>query len=200
MKTLTKKIFLFSFILGVAVIGVSAQNNQSGCTSATTPGNNVVFYGIDYSLVRFSYIAESPAYALRIMPEINRLFITEAKKYDVAKMMKKNVIKTDLDYAKSVTSSLSEDQLVLNSDYKISVDDVKAVIAKYPDSTDEGVGLVFVAELMNKTANEGSYYVTFFDLKTKEVLTTCRQTGKAGGFGMRNFWAASIYSLMKNWR
>ena len=76
---------------------------------------------------------------------------------------------------------------------------MNALIAKYPDSDDESIGLVFVAEQMSKKDIIGTYYVTFFNLKTREVLTTCRQYGKAGGFGMRNYWAATIYNLMKNW-
>ena len=192
------KRFVFFGIILCAVS--SSAIAQTGCTSSTTPYGNMVFFGIDYSLVRFSYISESAGYAKRVMPEINRLFIMEAKKYDVAKLMKKTVIKIDLDYTNSVADNLIEDHLILNSDYKISADDVQTLIAKYPDSANEGIGLVFVAEQMSKLSQTGSYYVTFFDLKTKKILTTCRQTGKAGGFGMRNFWAASIYNLMKNWR
>ena len=195
-----KKMIFYSLFLAIVANGVMAQSGQSGCTSATTPSGNIVFFGIDYSLVRFSYIDESAANAIRTMPEINRLFITEAKKYDVNKLMGKPVVKTDLDHVNTVTYNLSDDQVILNEDYKISVDDVNALIAKYPDSADEGVGLVFIAENMNKKNAMGSYYVTFFDLKTREVLTTCCKTGKAGGFGMRNYWAASIYSLMKSWK
>ena len=195
-----KKMIFYSLLLTIVANGVMAQNGQSGCTSSTTPSGNIVFFGIDYSLVRFSYIDESAAYAIRTMPEINRLFITEAKKYDVNKLMGKLVVKTNLDYANTVIYNLSDEHVIVNEDYKISINDVMALIAKYPNSADEGVGLVFVAENMNKKNATGSYYVTFFNLKTREMLTTCRKTGKAGGFGMRNYWAASIYNLMKNWK
>ena len=67
-------------------------------------------------------------------------------------------------------------------------------------SLGEGIGLVFVAEQMNKINLIGSYYVSFFDLKNKGVLTTCCKIGKAGGFGMRNFWAATVYNMMKSWK
>ena len=192
-----KKFIFYCFIFTIIANGVIAQ---PGCTSATTPSGNIVFFGIDYSLVRFSYIEESAAYTLRTLPEINRLFITEAKKYDIVKLMGKNVVKSDFDYVNTVTYNLSEDQIIANEDYKITESAVNDLIAKYPDSADDGVGLVFIAEHMDKKNLSGSYYVTFFNLKTKEVLTTCRKTGKPGGFGMRNFWAASIYNMMKNWK
>jgi len=192
-----KRIVFFTIVLYAVASSAIAQ---TGCGSSSTPSGNIVFFGIDYSLVRFSYISESASYTKRTMHEINRLFIIEAKKYDVAKLMRKTVTKIDLDYTNSVIDNLIEDHLIVNSDYKISADDVKTLIAKYPNSASEGIGLVFVAEQMSKLSQTGSYYVTFFDLKTKEVLTTCRKTGKAGGFGMRNYWAASIYNLMKSWR
>jgi hypothetical protein len=195
-----KKFVICGFILSILTVGAMAQKGQPGCTSATTPSGNIVFFGIDYSLARFSYISESSAYAVRIMPEINRLFITEAKKYDAGKLMGKNVVKISLNYANSVTDKLSDSNVIADEDYKISEDDVRALVAKYPDSNDEGIGLVFIAEQMSKKDAAGSYYVTFFSLKTREVLTTCRDTGKAGGFGMRNYWAATIYSLMKKWK
>ena len=193
------KKLIFHLFLAIVANGVMAQSDRSGCTSATTPSGNIVFLGIDYSLARFSYIDESAAYTIRTLPEINRLFVTEAKKYDIGKLMGKSIVKTDLDHANTTAYNLSAEHIILNEDYKISVDDVIALIAKYPDS-DDGVGLVFVAENMNKKNATGSYYVTFFNLKTKEVIAACRQTGKASGFGMRNYWAGSIYNLMKNWK
>ena len=195
-----KKLIFYSLLLAIVANVAMAQSGQSGCTSATTPSGDIVFLGIDYSLVRFSYIDESAAYTIRTLPEINRLFVTEAKKYDIGKLMGKSVVKTDFDYVNNVAYNLPDGQIISNEDYKINVDDVLALISKYPDSTDDGVGLVFVAENMNKKNATGSYYVTFFNLKTKEVIAACRKTGKAGGFGMRNYWAGSIYNLMKSWK
>lgn len=192
-----QKFLLLSFVLSMLTIGATAQQ---GCTSKTTPTGDVVFYGIDYSLVRFSYVQESAIQIIDVLPQINNLFINEAKKYDVQKLMGKNVVKTSLVYAKSVTDNLSESQLIFNGDYQINEDDIKKLIKDYPDSDDAGIGLVFIAEQMNKQTSQGSYYVTFFDLKTKEVLSTCRQTAKAMGFGLRNFWAGSVYGMMKAWK
>jgi hypothetical protein len=195
-----KKFLFYCFILSIAAQSAMAQRGLSGCTSATTPSGNIVFLGIDYSLARFSYIAESATYVIRTIPEINRLFIIEPKKYDVGKLMKKSVTKVDLNYVLSLNEQLSADRVILHGDYRINENDVKALIANYPDDLGEGTGLVFVAEQMDKRSGFGSYYVTFFDMKTKEVLTTCRRTGKPGGIGLRNFWAATVYNMMKNWK
>jgi hypothetical protein len=59
-----------------------------------------------------------------------------------------------------------------------------------------GIGLVFIVESLSKPNVKGAYWVTFFDAKTKKVISTERYLGKAGGFGLRNYWAKSYYNVM----
>jgi hypothetical protein len=61
-----------------------------------------------------------------------------------------------------------------------------------------GLGVMFNVESFSKADEEGSVWVTFINLGTKEVFFSERVTGKPGGFGMRNFWGGAIYSMMKN--
>jgi hypothetical protein len=44
---------------------------------------------------------------------------------------------------------------------------------------------------------EGAFFVTFINMNTKEVLFTERMTGEPGGFGLRNYWAGSVYNILK---
>ena len=67
---------------------------------------------------------------------------------------------------------------------------------KLPDDL-SGVGLVFIAESYSKPEEAGAYYVTFIDLSTKKVLSTERMTGKAKGFGLRNYWAYTFYKVLQ---
>jgi hypothetical protein len=79
------------------------------------------------------------------------------------------------------------------------MDQVKDVIKKYDVEDKSGVGLIFVAENLNKVSQTGSYYVCFFDLSTKEIIDCKRMTGAVSGIGFRNYWACSIYNVMKTW-
>jgi hypothetical protein len=80
----------------------------------------------------------------------------------------------------------------------VSLDDVKKEIGSYA-AKGPGLGLVFVAVNMNKPAQTGSYWVCFFDTATREIVDAKKVTAKAGGIGFRNYWAASVYNIMKNW-
>jgi hypothetical protein len=76
---------------------------------------------------------------------------------------------------------------------------VKGVIAKYDTKGKSGLGLIFVAENLHKVTQTGSYYVVFFDQETKEIVDAKQYVAKAVGIGFRNYWAGSIYNIMKIW-
>ena len=109
--------------------------------SALKDIQSIKFYGVDYSQVKVFGADESPAQFKDAFRRINELFITEAKKYNVGKQLKKEVTEISLD---AVT-----------------------------------------------------YEVVFFNTETKEIIEEWITDGKARGFGLRNYWAGSIYSALK---
>jgi hypothetical protein len=48
-----------------------------------------------------------------------------------------------------------------------------------------------------KLEEAGYMWVVFFDLSNKNILLMENMTGKAGGFGWRNYWARSFYTVLK---
>lgn len=60
-----------------------------------------------------------------------------------------------------------------------------------------GVGMVFIAQFLDKSNNRGTYEVVFFNTETKEIIEEWITDGKARGFGLRNYWAGSVYSALK---
>ena len=52
--------------------------------------------------------------------------------------------------------------------------------------------------MMNKPQNRAYYELITFNIATREILSQKEVNGKAGGFGLRNFWAGSIYSVIKS--
>jgi hypothetical protein len=53
-----------------------------------------------------------------------------------------------------------------------------------------GLGIVFIVDRLVKLdkKGQGAVYVVAFDIGTREVLFSERETGRAAGFGFRNFW------------
>ena len=59
-----------------------------------------------------------------------------------------------------------------------------------------GIGLVFIVETFSKPNEEGSIYVTFVNMGSKETLFSERLAAEPKGFGMRNFWAGCVYGVL----
>ena len=39
--------------------------------------------------------------------------------------------------------------------------------------------------------------MVFFDIKSRNIVSSFKLTGAASGFGLRNYWAGSVYDAMK---
>ena len=141
---------------------------------------------------------ESPAQFKDAFRRINELFITEAKKYNVGKQLKKEVTEISLDAVNQVNENIDLAELMTaKREYTLSKEQIKAAINALPIQKTPGVGMVFIAQFLDKSNNRGTYEVVFFNTETKEIIEEWITDGKARGFGLRNYWAGSIYSALK---
>ncbi|MFI3285845.1 MAG: hypothetical protein R3Y08_04250 [Rikenellaceae bacterium] len=148
----------------------------------------VTFLGVDYSAVNVLYADESPEQFISAFERINQLMISEQEKYDVSKYLRVDVVNTEIKYAIKNIASLENRDFTDLEEEEISLE---SVVAAYPEV--EGTALLLVARELNKAVATGEYDIVVFDGKTKEILKTDSFIGAAGGFGLRNYWAGSIY-------
>ena len=154
--------------------------------SALKDIQSIKFYGVDYSQFKDAF------------RRINELFITEAKKYNVGKQLKKEVTEISLDAVNQVNENIDLAELMTaKREYTLSKEQIKAAINALPIQKTPGVGMVFIAQFLDKSNNRGTYEVVFFNTETKEIIEEWITDGKARGFGLRNYWAGSIYSALK---
>ena len=188
-----KKLILFICIIFSMSAFAQDKAKQKEITAVT-------FYGIDFSNVKVYGASESPYDFKAAFYSINQLFVTEAKKYNVAKFFQKDVT-TNIKAVSDLVSNIPTDGLMIHSDdYKISDAELKTMIKNFPAEEKEGVGLILVAELLDKAQARGHYHIVFFDLKTREIIDTWKADEKARGFGLRNFWARSAHQVMSKVR
>ena len=161
----------------------------------------IKFLGLDYTAALFigSASFESPE-AMAVMTNTwNSLILDEYHKYNVEKafgvkmiidfeMVKERNLHTDY------TDHIIDKFVILPH---LSKADLDSLIATYPDFEKSGVALVFVVDAYDKTTAQGYYHTVFFDKTTKKILIHYVNTGEAGGFGLRNYWAHSYYEVIK---
>ncbi len=164
---------------------------------------SVTWLGLDFTSAKFIGDREkfgSESDVRHLIDAWNDLIVTESDKYDVARAIDKKKVENAIDVAKEhnaeldVMSMFSDEQ----KDYlhlKPSDIDEKAAGIDYKGKS--GIGLVFVVESFSKLNEEGSIWVTFVNMDSKEVLFSERMAAPPKGFGMRNFWAGCVFGILE---
>ena len=160
----------------------------------------ITWLGVDYSDMRFIGPLDINTSQLdEYAKTLNDLFLREPKKYDVAVPFDKQTVTSNLKYVEKANAAMNTDQ-VLSSDSKdmtrFSMETVAKKVSTY-GLNEKGIGLVYITEALNKNDQEAAYWVTFVNMADGKVLLTERVTGKAVGFGFRNYWAGSFYGTLK---
>jgi hypothetical protein len=190
-KSLLTVVLIFSFFSGA----IQAQDKKKAIAE-----KSITWFGVDFTLARFTLVTEDPAAIVSTsLKAINTLILTETDKYDIKKFFSKSEVTPDVDMVNERNSKIDPTLLVVPDKYTITPEDVKKVISSYDTKGKTGMGLVFVAENLNKVEQLGSFYVVFFDMATKEIVDSQRRVGKATGIGFRNYWAGSVVNVMKGW-
>lgn len=127
----------------------------------------------------------------------NGLFKAEADKYDLYKPFKKQTIDFDFTEVTKRNAAINTAGIKGQGDYRISADQAAAVAKGYGDGK-TGLGCVFVVEAFDKNKAAGSIYVVFFDMATKNTVLVKRLEEKAGGFGLKNYWARVIHDVIED--
>lgn len=160
--------------------------------------STIHFYGVDYSMARVYGASESPTQFRNAFAEINELFITQPKKFNVSKFTGRQVDIVSLEAVNQVNGKINlHDLETTNSNYTLDAVQITQVIQRLPIAKEAGTGVVLVAKLLSKAANNGAYQLVYFNTETKEIIDSFPINGKAAGFGLRNFWAGSVYKALK---
>lgn len=185
-------------LLILLVLFVSPLFSQN--VSEVFTKKTMTFYGLDFSntkLIGSSTFVDPQTIKSKYYREWNDLMKVERKKYDVAKFYQKRIA----NYAFSIVNERNKlptvDKMVIDEDHAISKNLLDRIMTKYRDSDHEGLGLVYIVESINAYDKEMRIWVTFFDIKSHKILLTELFTGKAGGAGVRNYWAKAYYNVMK---
>ncbi|HSY62887.1 MAG TPA: hypothetical protein VK796_13475 [Cytophaga sp.] len=167
---------------------------------------NVTWFGIDYSHAKIvgslglfgGKTPVSPADLRdRYYPAWNYLILDEPGKYDIAKMIHRQSVTKDISIVKQLNAAAHIDSIEASVTPYYTLQEIQQFISAYPIENKAGIGLVFIAESMNKASDDAYYHVVFFNMTTKEILLQERLRGAPVGFGIRNHWAGSYFSVME---
>jgi hypothetical protein len=186
-------------IILILLVSSSFAQNKGDVFDPNAP---ITWLGLDFTGAKFIGDRErlgSESDVHHLLDALNELMVKEADKYNVAAAVKRTTVENAIEVTSehnagldvlSMISSDGKDHLHLNPD------GVQEIISGYDFKSNPGIGLMLNVESFNKLIEEGSFWVTFINMGTKEVLFTERLTAPPSGFGMRNFWAGSVNGVL----
>ena len=189
-----KKI-LFSLALAAICFSAAAQKKSSPLAGL----GSMTFYGIDFSKGRVYGATDEPEKLRKAFGDINMLFIMEPEKYDVAKFVGKPMNDIRIDAVTNMNDTIPLDSI--KTVVKGHTIGDSAIVQTVKDlcivSYNHGMGLVMIMETLDKPAEQGTFVFVLFDIDTRNVISHWKLSGEPGGFGLRNYWAHSVYEALE---
>ena len=187
-------------LIALLFLGMSSFSQS---LSEVNKAKEWTWFGIDYTNCYFLTPMDFPSIS-DLEAKIgawNDLVLLERDKF-IEKTIGRRDINYYVDMIKEKNAEIDVKSRLSDDDFKTThiesgmIQDI--VDGYYIDDDMEGIGLVLIAESYSKPNVKGSYYVTFFDIATRKVISSERMLGKASGFGLRNYWANSYYQVLKS--
>lgn len=197
--TLLRSLFIYLLIMQISK-NCSSQEAKEFFNSNEA---KVTWLGIDFSEVRLlGDVGATPKEMKdRYFISINDVVINETEKYDFSKTFRKLNVVADINQVSKNNLKIDIEKLKTyeNKDLsRFTPAIVESVVNKYDFGDKTGWGIVFIMEGLNKAEVEASMYVTIININKKKVVMTKRLTGKARGFGVRNYWAGAVFDVLQH--
>ena len=182
-------------IVGGLIFSAAAQKKSSPLAGL----GSMIFYGIDFSKGRVYGAVDEPEKLRKAFGDINMLFITEPEKYNVAKFVGKPMNDIRIDAVTNMNDTIPLDSIktvvkghtISDSTIAQTVKDLSIV------SYNHGMGLVMIMETLDKPGELGTVVFVLFDIDTRNVISHWTLSGTPAGFGVRNYWAHSVYEALE---
>ncbi len=179
-----KLLLIFFCLLGLSIVKADAQDKM-------------YCYGVDFSYAKVFAADETVEQFAKAFSGVNLLFISEPDKYDMSHVFYNKSVENVIEPMLAVVTNCDYSNLKTYSS-KYEQPDYSVIIKNYELPQTEGEGLILIAKLLDKPRGIAAYELVIFDIATREILIQREVTGKARGFGLRNYWAGSIYNVIIN--
>ena len=184
------KISLALFIISTFFLANSFSQGSDG----------IIFFGVDFTkarLVGTEGFTNPQHLQSSYLRQWNNLIENESEKYDLSKALGESDIVYFQDVVNDRNDEIDPDVLVTNKSHKTTKEDVQAVVSALGNEEhSSGTGAIIVIESFDKHKVLGTMWLTTFDIATLEVIKTKKMSAKPRGFGVRNFWARTIFLVL----
>ncbi len=189
-------------IISLVLLFAQSSGLSQEMSDIFNPRTPLIWLGVDFSEARYFGDDKDAVEgeALKdVFDRINDLIVSEADKYSLERAFHNKSISTELGAVTTVNDATDESLIVSYAlrDYsRMDAAFIRQMVKRYNLESQKGVGVVFIMEGMDKSKPEAAMWVTFIRMSDQSVLLTKRMRGKAGGFGLRNYWTSAIHKVL----
>lgn len=192
-----------SILTGILLTCLSPFLHGQNVNAIFEEATPLAWLGLDFTSAHFigdgdKFSADQAIYDL--MEKLNVLMIAEESKYSIGKTFKKTTVINTTDIATKKNKRLDVSSMLSDSpeDFKhLTTDLINEIVQQYDFEGKDGIGVMFNIESFDKLSQRGSIWITFIDMPAKKVLLTEQLSARPMGFGIRNYWAGCIHSIMQ---
>lgn len=196
-----KKISALTALLSFFVLMAQAQSEKD-----VIAATEITWLGIDFSKAlfvgSFTQFAEAGEQSTseiksKFIPGWNDLVVNERQKFDLKKAYSKETVIYNLDIVSKRNAAIDASKMTsMNAEEdRVKKEDVAKIVSQYKTGK-KGIGLVYIVDTFNKPDEKGVIWVAFFDMATHKLLIAEKFSAKPGGFGLRNYWAKTVFEVM----
>ena len=168
------------------------------------PPDEIVWFGIDYSYVKFigtrDQFSDLEKIRWQYFRSWNELVMTERNKYNLNQAFAVPGIIYDMEGAIERSQQRDMSDIVQSGPWSLGRIDVESLVRECVDPSVDKVGAMFVMETLNKLQGVSTMWLAVFRVNTGDILYMERYTGAVGGFGFRNYYARSYYNVISKMR
>lgn len=179
-----KKHLLFLMVV-VSITILHAQDASLVWSSQT-----MSWFGVDFTKVKVLGLEDSPH---KIRDEYFKPWNDVTIEMDLTKMFGKNAVYKD---PNGITKeNLARETENMNTGEEVELTDETITDRVKQMSTGNkkvGLGLVFIAQSLNKATGNGIFHVVFFDIASRKVVWHKKLTGKASGSNPKTAWGGAV--------
>ena len=172
-------------------VSVSAYSQE---LSRLFSEKDMTFYGLDFTAAKCIGMSEFPGGDEMVdfyIPKWNDIFMVGKKKIRIGSPYKMKKVSYDT-MVYQLNRQIVRDELIMDGSHSLKRSQIADIVYNFADKEKDGLGLVYIVESLN--ANEGfaSIWISFFDIKTGELIIAepTRGEGKGREFGI--FWENAI--------
>lgn len=163
-----------------------------------------IWFGLDYSKVSLFFPLQTSKGVFR---EWNDYILTEPKFKTMTNGYGGNREPGDIFIPNMIIDKSSVDEINSKIDLDaasqgdsstfLHLDTIRAMVKKYSSRYSTGIGVVFIVRQLRKSTETAITFLTFFDIKTRNVLLAIKMTNNAGGIGWNWHWTRPFFDIFE---